>query len=625
MVGTHQSSIGAGGTANNKKRSLLSSKNLILLGSFITCVSLSNFAFLHMHTLGDENRDHKDRHQGINGISLYSTLNKNDLKGFVIPSNIKQHFDLEQKVEANKIVQEDEEEEEEENAEEEPEEIGEQHEVVAGLSCKDHGGPADEIASEMIFWSDIQSDSNYKSPFYDEEKYITFEPDHGGWNNIRMAMETILVLAHAMGRTLVLPPDKGMYLLGKKHEKHKNVFSFNDFFHLDSIAMEHEGLNIITMEEFLVKKGITGQLKSVSSGEVLKPPNSKTKWDGAGNQGQLFSYLEKVGKFPPGWEPTSCVAAIPSSKDPNDVKELQSMIDDILNLKYGPIPDPGKGDFDGKPTPVDGPAVDRLREILATRKQLCIYDEELQNEQLIHFKIDHEEKARMLTHFYAFVYFQDWRQDLWSKRFVRDHIRYIDEIVCAAARIVNAVRAKAKSLASPNTNNDGEYDSFHIRRGDFQYKKVKLDAIELYKKSQEELQEGSLLYIATDERDKAFFNAIKEHYNVTFLDDYMDLVKDINPNYYGMLDQLVAYKGRIFFGTWFSTLTGYVNRMRGYYSAKYKLDEYENGAINSYYFYPNDKKYQMRDYRAVKLPIYMREFPTSWRDIDKGIGELGRE
>ena len=70
---------------------------------------------------------------------------------------------------------------------------------IAGLSCSDHGGPSDGLAEEMIFWSDIESDSKYRSPFYDPEKYVTFEPDHGGWNNIRMAMETVLVLAHAMG------------------------------------------------------------------------------------------------------------------------------------------------------------------------------------------------------------------------------------------------------------------------------------------------------------------------------------------------------------------------------------------------------------------------------------------
>ena len=68
--------------------------------------------------------------------------------------------------------------------------------------------------------------------------------------------------------------------------------------------------------------------------------------------------------------------------------------------------------------------------------------------------------------------------------------------------------------------------------------------------------------------------------------------------------------------------TMYMYRMRGYYNAKHELEGYEKGIINSYYFTPQHKKFQMRDYRAVKLPLYMREFPVSWRDIDKGIGEL---
>lgn len=53
---------------------------------------------------------------------------------------------------------------------------------LAGLSCKDHNGPADNIAAEMIYWSDIQSDSLFKSPMGNlrgdnKRKYLTFEPD----------------------------------------------------------------------------------------------------------------------------------------------------------------------------------------------------------------------------------------------------------------------------------------------------------------------------------------------------------------------------------------------------------------------------------------------------------------
>ena len=100
-----------------------------------------------------------------------------------------------------------------------------QQHQLGGLSCSKYGnGPSDAISQKMVYWHDIPSDSTYQSPFHKKKQlennnnsiqYMTFEPDGGGWNNIRMAMETVVVLAHAMGRTLVLPPAQGMYLLRK--------------------------------------------------------------------------------------------------------------------------------------------------------------------------------------------------------------------------------------------------------------------------------------------------------------------------------------------------------------------------------------------------------------------------
>ena len=56
------------------------------------------------------------------------------------------------------------------------------------LNCDAFGGPPLEAAQEMVYWADIPSDAKYISPFYDSsvKKYMTFEPDGGGWNNIRM-------------------------------------------------------------------------------------------------------------------------------------------------------------------------------------------------------------------------------------------------------------------------------------------------------------------------------------------------------------------------------------------------------------------------------------------------------
>ena len=68
---------------------------------------------------------------------------------------------------------------------------------LAGLDCTPHGGPDNEAAAEMVFWEDIESDSKYKSPFLREDgptQYLTFEPDHGGWNNVRELLDFLFQL-----------------------------------------------------------------------------------------------------------------------------------------------------------------------------------------------------------------------------------------------------------------------------------------------------------------------------------------------------------------------------------------------------------------------------------------------
>lgn len=72
----------------------------------------------------------------------------------------------------------------------------------------------------LVYWNDPQGDRdrNFQSPFAvpsasGKPKYITFEPDRGGWNNIRMNLETVFIFAAATGRTLVLPPAAPLYLM----------------------------------------------------------------------------------------------------------------------------------------------------------------------------------------------------------------------------------------------------------------------------------------------------------------------------------------------------------------------------------------------------------------------------
>lgn len=346
-------------------------------------------------------------------------------------------------------------------------------------------------------------------------QYLTISSDGGGWNNIRMAMETVVVMAHAMGRTLVMPPAQGMYLLKKDRNKQQTDFSFADFFHLESLSKEHAGLDIITTEEFLTKVAMSGQLRNKTTGKVAFPPNNRTNWDGQ----DLKPYKEYMRDviYTPLWSPSSCLAAFPASGEPHDVEDLHNM--------HATIKKEGRFDFEqylDKPTPVDAQPIDRMRETHAGRGKLCIYDENMQKEPVLHFMCYHKMRVRLLTHYYAFLFFEDWKQSLWEHRFVRDHLRYLDEMQCAAARVVTEIRNIVKREMKDNS--DGAFDTFHIRRGDFQYKETRLEADALYANIKDHIPEGSVLYIATDERKKEFFNIFKEHYKVYFLDDFMHLV-----------------------------------------------------------------------------------------------------
>jgi hypothetical protein len=109
------------------------------------------------------------------------------------------------------------------------------------------------------------------------------------------------------------------------------------------------------------------------------------------------------------------------------------------------------------------------------------------------------------------------------------------------------------------------------------------------------------------------------------LSDFGHLVKDVNHNYYGMIDQLVASTGKTFVGTYYSTFSGYINRLRGYRSQKEKRGDYNNGGVDSYYYAanPGQRRFKnlLRSYRSVRQAFWPTEFPVCWRDLDHDVEE----
>jgi hypothetical protein len=204
---------------------------------------------------------------------------------------------------------------------------------------------------------------------------------------------------------------------------------------------------------------LTGHIVD-KTGKPLFPPNNRTDWNGAEREEAktLDAWTRTIGFSSP-WTSDECMAAF--TAEPNDVageKRLHEIAKNVSSVDMGER----YYKYINKPSAVDAPPLDRLMESMAHRKDLCIYDHKLQKEKVFHLMGDGD--ARMLVHFYVFLFFENWKQDVWTKRFVRDHLRYTDEIQCAAARVVHAMRKISKQ-----NGNGGVFDTFHIRRGDFQY------------------------------------------------------------------------------------------------------------------------------------------------------------
>lgn len=161
-----------------------------------------------------------------------------------------------------------------------------------------------------------------------------------------------------------------------------------------------------------------------------------------------------------------------------------------------------------------------------------------------------------------------------------------------------------------------------------------MEASELVVAAREEIPIGRTVYIGTDERDKAFFQPLRDHgWKLLFLDDFSDLIAGVDPHYYGMIDQLVTSRGRVFFGCWFSTFTGYVTRLRGYHTqtnptpglSQELQSAHEGGKLPlTFYYALSEHKTKMHDYWPIKQAFYAREYPSSWRQLDFDVEEPSR-
>ena len=228
---------------------------------------------------------------------------------------------------------------------------------------------------------------------------------------------------------------------------------------------------------------------------------------------------------------------------------------------------------------------------------------------ILHFHTSDPDDYRILNHFYSTIHFTDPAIDNYMKRFIRDYIHYQDKIVCAAGKIVQLLQDEGKERGfEPDGEGAGGFSSLHVRRGDLQYKEVIISADEWYENIGKMWHEKEIVYIATDERDKMFFEPIAKKHDIRFLSDYADKagLSKLDPSLFGMVEIAIASRGRTFAGTWHSTFSGYIVRMRGYYGCS---------KMSSVYSY-RPRRRIMHNFAIPSGNYAAREWQSAWLGID---------
>ena len=161
--------------------------------------------------------------------------------------------------------------------------------------------------------------------------------------------------------------------------------------------------------------------------------------------------------------------------------------------------------------------------------------------------------ARLLNHPCCLYHFTDTTNKQ-IKQFLFDSVKFHPHI----RNIIQRIISQNKSLARLN------YYAIHIRRGDLQYPFIRNNPIHnIYLQVRQLIPLGSIIYIATDEKDKSQFSSFFNDYNVLFYDS----VKPNNPidkSFIPLVEMGICVMSQLFIGTRLSTFSGYIFIMRGY-------------------------------------------------------------
>lgn len=413
------------------------------------------------------------------------------------------------------------------------------------------------------------------------DKYVLFQSDCGGFNNIRMAFEYFVFMAWLTKRTLVLPPPEPWYLIDngpmarmKSTSRGKSVTEYNDFFDIESLRSK---VPVISAQEFVRREASHLQLPEILVNADLKTEEGRKIYKSYVYQKTDFE-SDKTVSLP--WAPLSHIIYYPSI---NAVEE-----------QFPPHSD------------------NEVPKNFIHHRKIIEFDSSIVDKPVMLFpscKKHKHDDFRYLVQVNTIAAFADEALSRSYKRMLRDNVHYQSIVFDVAARVIQYL-------------GPFDYAALHIRRNDLQYKEVFIDASSTLENIKPLLKGTKKLYVATDEtKFDEFFQPFKDHGIELFhWDDFFtskggNVLKNvfIPRKLEGCIEQVICALAKVFAGTLESTFTSYIYRLRGYYHAPNTETYFHNLKYTGNVKHDRAKTYSRK---PPKGTIYKNEHPSIWEDTE---------
>ncbi len=382
-----------------------------------------------------------------------------------------------------------------------------------------------------------------------KNRYLVFDADEGGLNNIRLAFEYVVILAALTGRTLVLPPKSAWYLInfGPMPESEQGgTTEFGDIYNIDALA---RALPVINTEQFIRNAATHLNIPD----EFACEPAAM---DVSTKQSEAWRDWLLENTVIPAWDPYDTLICMPDIESAQAGRHMS-------------------GDYLDSRTPVEFSAWMNAAPVLY---------------------FPSTKQYRSLGPVATMLADRDDSLPSLSRRLIKHHIRYRDEIFSISSDIIDTLGLDS-------------FDALQIRRNDFQYDKTKVSVDEIVDNIRVLFDQGLDIYIATDEDRVGVFDDLAAGLGAARIFTWKDVETSITYSipyaWIGPIEQLICAQARRFVGNDLSTFTSYIHRLRGYGFVEDKGMYFHNQTYKSVPDTIPQSYYKGRS--------YLRENPLSWQ------------